>query len=54
MTARDLILLGIIALLLVAAIVYALRHRHRCCGNCTQCHTSCGQRSPHEADKRET
>lgn len=40
MQIADYVILAIIAVLLVLAIRYSVKHRHRCCGDCSKC-SSC-------------
>ncbi len=45
MGALDWIILGVIALAVIAAVVSMLRNRGRsCCGDCTRCGRACGDK----------
>ncbi len=50
MNIADFIILAVIAVLLFLAIRYSIRHKHRCCGDCSKC-SSCGACSRKDMNK---
>lgn len=49
MNLTDWIVAGIIALLVILAILYSRKHKD-CSGNCGSCHTSCSTHASNQSD----